>query len=301
MGIISKVNNWLAITFGQGVHIFAINDNDRGREGPILKHGRLCLHTPGRNGGTIGWSFGKGHCGASVTLHHPGDDDSISGHVAVPGIYLYFGLERLLSERLQRFLGLYNPDANVGGKYISRRIGWSIHDWTFWARLWDNDNRWSCDDPWWWSFTFSLNPLDIFGRRRYSSEVIQEQEVEVPMPEGSYMATVKICADSWTRPGFPWWPLTKMILRAHVDDMEPIPHPGKGTMSYNCGPDALHGICCPARNPEEAIGKIVSSVLRDRMRYGGSHRYELPSRHDTAGEVGGVSHRGGGPCAVPSL
>jgi hypothetical protein len=111
-----------------------------------------------------------------------------------------------------------------------------------------------------------LNPATIlFGETEYVSEVLEDKEIEIPMPEGTYRAKIKLCADSWIRPRFRT--LKETILRAHIDMIDPISKPGKGTQSYNCGTDALYGMTCPADSCEDAIGEVVKSVLRDRRRY----------------------------------
>jgi len=271
----------------QRVSLHAINDNDlpgstfhNRRCGSILRKGRLNLNfwddDERHNTITLGWAFGTWRCGSSITLHSPGGDDSVSGHWSIPGIYLYTSIDRLLPRWMEIVLGLYRPKTTDEkyNHYTDRTVGFSIHHGRLWVSLWENEMEWNCEDPWWWKFNVSLNPLDVLGQWQYASEIIREQAVEIPMPERAYKASVKMCADSWKRPRWPWWPLTRTILRAHVDDMEPIPFPGKGENSWDCGPDALRGITCAAQSPEAAVGEIVASVFRDRMRHGCSYRYE---------------------------
>ena len=48
---------------------------------------------------------------------------------------------------------------------------------------------------------------------------------------------------------------------------EPIPNPGKGTCSYNCGEDALHSLTCNVNTIEDGIGEVMKSVNKCRMAY----------------------------------
>lgn len=80
------------------------------------------------------------------------------------------------------------------------------------------------------------------------------------MPEGSYRATVTIERDSWTRAR--WF--ARRIERAHVDIHDPIPTPGKGENSWDCGDDALHSSTFPCGTVPAAVGKIVGDVLAKR-------------------------------------
>jgi hypothetical protein len=50
---------------------------------------------------------------------------------------------------------------------------------------------------------------------------------------------------------------------------DPVPFPGKGENSWDCGEDASYGFGCAAETLEEGIGKFVASKLRDRGRNGG--------------------------------
>jgi hypothetical protein len=48
-----------------------------------------------------------------------------------------------------------------------------------------------------------------------------------------------------------------------------LPVPGKGENSYDCDEDAVFGGSIPARNADEACGRIVGSVMHDRARRAG--------------------------------
>lgn len=61
----------------------------------------------------------------------------------------------------------------------------------------------------------------------------------------------------------------------------PVPVPGKGTMSYNCGEDARYSSGGPAKNFNDAFGKFHSGVMEDRERYGSGHNW-LPEKNRAA-------------------
>ena len=66
-----------------------------------------------------------------------------------------------------------------------------------------------------------------------------------------------------------WWNLTERVVRAEITPDTPIPHPGKGENSWDCGEDAIHSLTCQASTTHDAVGEIVKAVLRSRYRYGG--------------------------------
>jgi hypothetical protein len=123
---------------------------------------------------------------------------------------------------------------------------------------------WSNKDPKWKHDYFNI--LDfILGKNEYNEVVLEEKNIDIPMPEGKYLANIKITEDTWKRSR--WFPLR--IKRCKIDVPKGIPHPGKGTMSYNCGDDASYGLCCKASSISEAVGAMVESVYRSRIKYGG--------------------------------
>lgn len=250
------------------------------RKGSILKYGAVWLHHKDLSYGSgeffhLEWSFGRPTCGARLTLHSPGGENDLSGNIQVPGASFFWGLTNIpYWRKVQERLGLYKPKSpgHPYGQFVSREIGWSIHDWKLWVDIWKKSHEWSRRDPWWMHTVIDLHPMDLlFGYTKYSDgDTIKDEIVEFPMPEKSYKGRVRIQANEWKRPR---WPFPKVILRAHVDMEEPIPLPGKGTCSYNCGDDALHGLTAPCKTVEEAIGMVVGSVLDSRKRYGGSHQF----------------------------
>lgn len=93
------------------------------------------------------------------------------------------------------------------------------------------------------------------------------------LPEKAYKA-IATRSRIVTR-GTPNWPFGRPTLyRVNLEfspPFEPVPVPGKGENSWDCGENATYGMSCAADTIEEAIGKFVSSTLRTRTRYGGQN------------------------------
>ncbi|MGH7714730.1 MAG: hypothetical protein ACREML_01920, partial [Vulcanimicrobiaceae bacterium] len=97
-------------------------------------------------------------------------------------------------------------------------------------------------------------------------QVLEERDVEIPMPEGTYPAHVRIEDEQWKRSR---WPFAAVIRRAHIEVPGGVPHDGKW------GEDALYGMTCNVgrrHSVEDAIGNCVASVLGDRWRFSHDHR-----------------------------
>jgi len=149
-----------------------------------------------------------------------------------------------------------------------RECSVKFHGGAMWIHPWEN---WIGDygpNSKWYQNGFHIDPMDIlFGRTDYSEKILEEGNCFIPMPEGSYEATYKHVVATWTRRR---WPFKKQWLRMHIDVPKGIPVEGKGENSWDCGEDATYGITCVARTVADGIGTLVSSVLHDRKRHGGS-------------------------------
>lgn len=132
----------------------------------------------------------------------------------------------------------------------------------------------NCDDSSWssktgpahgWSKSWFLK--DVFlGRAKYTRGEGEPVAAVVSMPEGDYPCTVMLRTDRWDRPRWPW-PHT--VRRADVEMERPIPFPGKGENSWDCGEDGMYSQTAPASSVEEAVAKAREYVLGRRLRYGG--------------------------------
>ncbi len=146
----------------------------------------------------------------------------------------------------------------------------AIHDGSIWISLWANPHEWNSKDPWWRTQN-TIHVVDkILGRRKHSKETIETRDVLIPMPEGSYPATIEMVRAKWKRPR--WF--ATVATCADVKIPKGIPFEGKGESSWDCGEDATYGMWTPANSVEEAIGKVVASSLKDRTRYGTPSRIQ---------------------------
>jgi hypothetical protein len=221
------------------VHFHWQNLND----GPRKKfqiHGRAWL---GRMG--VEWCLPSGR----LSFGWSRDSERVSVHLCCLLFGLYLSFSRWKN----------CPDREIRLAYYGGAI---------WYSIWANPNEWNSKDPWWKS-THAIHLDDILlGRQRHTKETIETRDVLIPMPEGSYLASVEIVTAKWKRPR--WFAHVKTC--ADVKIPKGIPFEGKGENSWDCGEDATYGMWTPAESVEDAIGKVVVSVLKDRKRYG------IPSR-----------------------
>ena len=251
------------------------------QKGSIVRHGAISLYHEDLSYGSgeffsLEWCLGQFNLGSTITLHSPGCENDIEGAAQVPGVSLYWSISNVPYRELWHlWLGLYKlpDDRHTHGQFISRETGVRVFDWKLWVDIWRREHSYSRQDPWWMHNTVDLNPLNLlFGTTRYDDgPTIHDEVVDFPMPEKSYRGRVRIQANQWKRPRWPW---PKTVLRAHVDMEEPIPFPGKGENSWDCGDDAIYGSTFPCRSVEEAVGRVVGTALRNRQRYGGRHTFE---------------------------
>lgn len=161
------------------------------------------------------------------------------------------------------FSGFHKP-GKPNWFYDGRQTGVSIDDNTIRFDVWANKMSWCGDwrkDGIQWRF----NILDfLFGEYKYSSRVVESKKISILMPEGNYSWIITLKDDEWRRRRLPFG---KKIRRAHAEAIKPIPHPGKGTSSYNCGDDALHGWTGEATSISDAMHKIYTCVMDKRERY----------------------------------
>jgi hypothetical protein len=177
---------------------------------------------------------------------------------------------------LVRFSNRFGTQRRYPGNERELRVALSREDHAVTWNFWLENSSWYSDDPKWRRGRWS--PVDaLLGQQQYSNEVLSTHDVVIPMPEKAYPATVTLQRATWRRTRFPF--LAKSIDRANIDVPGGIPHEGKGENAWDCGEDATYSMTCPAGGLAEAIGKMVESVTRDRLRYGGSiyHRREEPA------------------------
>lgn len=248
------------------MHFHSQNLNEhRGVTGSIWRNGRCWwhwnnIHKSGRSDRTIGleWSFWKKRLSFAIGLADY--DHALTANFCIGLFNLYFhydnwNLYTWLRDRTKRKSQTYGS---------GRIIGFSWFDGLVHIKVWDDPMESRRDDPWWWHLSFF--PKDkLLGKTEYTSTMLRKVRLEIPMPEGVYMATATFNKDSWARKR--WW--TKTLVRCEVVPDTPIPFPGKGESAWDCGEDAMHSSYFPAVEDHEAVSKVVESVLRSRYRHGG--------------------------------
>jgi hypothetical protein len=154
--------------------------------------------------------------------------------------------------------------------FTSRRFGFEIIDGD-WVRIFigRRDADWSVKASGW---EISVRVLDVLLGRSVFREGPSElhDNVLIPMPERSYPARIRLHEDSWKRPRWPW---ARYLRRASIDFIEEggnVPVPGKGENAWDCGIDGIYGMTCPARDVAAAVGAVVESAYRTRIRHGGT-------------------------------
>lgn len=175
---------------------------------------------------------------------------------------------------------------NFGRLPAEREISLRFHHWSLWWVLWTDPGSWSSSDPWWQQGNVDFWAM-LFGRYDVEREREVSSVIVLPFYEGLYNVTVtKINKQIRYRRWYTrwlagtWWKMTGRNFTSYevagglqVDGefkQAPIPVPGKGTTSYNCGEDGIYSGGYNAGSPEEAAFKMWRSVMRQRRRYGGA-------------------------------
>lgn len=213
----------------------------------------------------IEWSLVSKHCGVSLGIGGPGDDEDVKWSFAFPPVALYFGVSFKRGGLLRRIAdGVCVAVRDMGSKYNGAEFSVSVHDWSMWWTIGCDNTGWTNKRPRWRDGNFNARDF-VCGKSEYASEVVECATIEVCMPEAKYRGRCEIKRDSWARPRGP----TTVIYRAHVDMTEPVPVPGKGENSWDCGEDAIYGTTVPAKTFAAAVAAITKSALETRARYGG--------------------------------
>lgn len=223
------------------------------------------------DGRVEGYVFsGASHTGVELSF----DDDStgLSFFVGLAHVFcLWVTLgSPLLGRWIYKRFGQGPPEVNI--------VNFRYHDRALWWEIWHSKWSWTSGTPRWRSGNFQWWDW-MAGKPVHNSEVTKVQQVKIPMPEGSYEATVTLSFDTWKRSRWPW-PQIRHGYNLDVNEINGkpgyIPVPGKGENSWDCGGDGIFGQSGSARTVEEAIGHVVGSALRDRQRRIGRHDYADP-------------------------
>lgn len=256
-----RILRWLCLCFGWlnedgGPAVYwhsqNLTEDKFGRTKALWRHGRSWLSTPWATLGLC-WQIPTPHW--IVAFEFGGGDGHLFGASFACGLFaLWFHWE---------------PAKWREVKDRSYQLSW--HGGGIWGQWgtnqWGDMEDWS-SPPWWRRWHF--DPMDfLFGRQKYTARDLDTVVTTVPAPEGAYPASIRFFESTWTRPRWPWWPLTRRRDRADIELQKPVPIPGKGENSWDCGEDAIHSLTCPASTVGEAVAAVVESYTRTRERHGG--------------------------------
>jgi len=187
-------------------------------------------------------------------------DSNISFNISVPFVVsLYFSIDR--ARWVKHLPGVkWNGHSSSGDREISFRI----FNNALWWRLWRNPMEGYARD--WRDSCFHFDDF-ILGRNKHSKSDHSSGDYLLVMPEGAYPVKIELYTSTWKRPRWPWF---QSVRRASIETEHGVPIPGKGENSYDCEDDALYGGTYSATTVDEALQKMHDSVMRDRLRYGGS-------------------------------
>lgn len=185
-----------------------------------------------------------------ITLSMGGEDRELGLSFACYIFALWLSIENIL------------PRSWFGWDGWPRKTGISWHD----GALWIEANAGINGQP------LVLNIVDwLLGRQQYSHRVLEKQDdatVYIEADDRFYDCTVELAEDSWKRPR---WPRIQKIVHADVRFVVPVPIPGKGENSWDCGDDAIFSSCFAAASIPEALEHVKTDVLRRRAKYGGKN------------------------------
>lgn len=250
-------------------------------ERSAIPEGAAVLHlgTDRHRSVRLEWNLWSHGCRVSLDLDALHDNDATIA-IAMPPVAVYLTVP--VPQSLFRGLGIeYRAGRDLADRM--RSIGLRVHDWKVWWSLWERQHEWRRSDPWWMRGT--IDPIALlFGEQKPSARHLCTARVEIPMPEGSYPASIEWHERMLTRPRWPFRgpaPMAVNWLSYTITPDRPIGFPGKGENSWDCGDDALHSQSGSALTDADAIGAVVASVLRTRQKRGGSLRF-APSERGVA-------------------
>jgi len=165
--------------------------------------------------------------------------------------WLYRVLEKITRRKGERFTN-------------GRTFGVNIHNWTLWLDIWRDPMESRGSDYWWQHISFDIREF-FRGKGKREEELLEEREVLVLMPEGTYKGKATLSRITFS---YPRW-FKNSFKSFSIDVAGGIPFEGKGENSWDCGADACYGFSGSAESIPEGVGKLVGSVLKSRVRYGG--------------------------------
>ncbi|HEU4751890.1 MAG TPA: hypothetical protein VFU47_02200 [Armatimonadota bacterium] len=243
-------------------HWQSLNECKCGRELNPIPHGRAWVHF-GDNCFGWEWVLGRFRLGCGLDVDGGcGGEHALSGHLHLPLFSLYWHLDEVCPRRCRRAFGEWWKRK---WGYDGRSTGLEVHNGAIWGKLWAPEHGWDRGQPRWMDWSF--NPADFFlGRHRHSKRLLSVVTGDLHLPEGDYPVKITLTESTWKRPR---WPFVKRGRYAEVEPEEPVPIPGKGENSWDCGDDAIYSMSLSAATAQEAGDRFVASILERRARHGG--------------------------------
>lgn len=123
--------------------------------------------------------------------------------------------------------------------------------------LWTPERLFGKPLPWYKERSYYINPWErvkdrVLGKKKYSTEVISEHN-EVITLEKDYPVLVSMQIATWKRPR--WFPMR--LYRPELEMLVPIPFPGKGENSWDCGDDAVHSTTMAGRKTPYTVKEVL--------------------------------------------
>lgn len=256
-----------------------LNEDREGKvKGSILREGRAWFRPFGYGSNRRqvefewSWRFWTDFWALEVEVGSGDCNDGIAFWIAFGLLSFHFEIQHILPKAyIERGRQRALKTEWMGYEYMAwpRKTGIGFHDQTIWFAIWNWDAGWDHRQPKWMNFNFC--PVDfLLGKTIYTSKSLTDfpKRKRVLMPEGLYPVDVTLTEDTWKRPRWPW---PHVVRRAQIECPIPIPTPGKGENSWDCGEDATYGLTCPASTINEALSMLKESVMQDRERYGGKN------------------------------
>jgi len=236
-------------------------------KGSILRHGRLSLHAPHSRALYVEWYGPDPRIGGRIRWS---ENLHLSVHAGL--VHLHLSVQGLLREprdprtpRLWRGEKRYYGDRELSVQLAYDRdcitpLGVYYTLWTADDDLWEQRPRWRHGVI--WPFETLFGAMDVQWRD------VRRTTLAIPLPERTYTATAVYREGIWTWRRLPFY--RKRLVRVEVTPDLPIPYPGKGENSWDGGERGMEDFSGPYQTDHEAVGAIVQTILRDRMRYGGA-------------------------------
>jgi len=158
----------------------------------------------------------------------------------------------------------------VGYNYGRRESSLKVHHWCLWVDLWSAEDTYGTLGGKWRGLEYCFHIDDFFlGKIDYSTQVVKMGHTSITIPEG-YGYEEKEYEGTWKKEVIihkrsRWF--TKKYPRYELEVEGGVPHPGKGTMSYNCEEGACYSLGGPYANLPDLKAKFIENIQDKRKNY----------------------------------